>query len=133
MLLSQVQNLTLRSQKLGVLSSSQNGPPKSSSQTQSLCPSKAGSSSKGSSDPSESNRKGESPAPESRSTPVTRTSSIHHLITPGGISVECGKPGFCQSSVFSDRVIVGIPHEQSSDFISKFTYLLVLDVAQDFD
>ncbi|KAI2532409.1 PHC3 isoform 1, partial [Pan troglodytes] len=31
-----VQNLTLRSQKLGVLSSSQNGPPKSTSQTQSL-------------------------------------------------------------------------------------------------
>ncbi|XP_014167768.1 polyhomeotic-like protein 3 [Geospiza fortis] len=83
---TQVQNLTLRSQKLGVLSSSQNGPPKSSSQTQSLCPSKAGSSSKGSSDPSESNRKGESPAPECRSTPVTRTSSIHHLITPASYS-----------------------------------------------
>ncbi|KAL9844702.1 polyhomeotic-like protein 3 isoform 1-T1 [Geothlypis trichas] len=83
---TQVQNLTLRSQKLGVLSSSQNGPPKSSSQTQSLCPSKAGSSSKGSSDPSESNRKGESPAPESRSTAVTRTSSIHHLITPASYS-----------------------------------------------
>ncbi|KAI1236001.1 hypothetical protein IHE44_0002095 [Lamprotornis superbus] len=82
---TQVQNLTLRSQKLGVLSSSQNGPPKSSSQSQSLCPSKAVSSSKGSqADPSESNRKGESPAPECRSTPVTRTSSIHHLITPGG-------------------------------------------------
>ncbi|XP_030082858.2 polyhomeotic-like protein 3 isoform X4 [Serinus canaria] len=84
---TQVQNLTLRSQKLGVLSSSQNGPPKSSSQTQSLCPSKAASSSKGSQpDPSESNRKGESPAPESRSTPVTRTSSIHHLITPASYS-----------------------------------------------
>uniref|UniRef100_A0A803V0D1 Polyhomeotic homolog 3 n=1 Tax=Ficedula albicollis TaxID=59894 RepID=A0A803V0D1_FICAL len=82
-----VQNLTLRSQKLGVLSSSQNGPPKSSSQSQSLCPSKAASSSKGSQpDPSESNRKGESPAPECRSTPVTRTSSIHHLITPASYS-----------------------------------------------
>ncbi|XP_031975519.1 polyhomeotic-like protein 3 isoform X4 [Corvus moneduloides] len=84
---TQVQNLTLRSQKLGVLSSSQNGPPKSSSQTQSLCPSKPVSSSKGSQpDPSESNRKGESPAPECRSTPVTRTSSIHHLITPASYS-----------------------------------------------
>ncbi|XP_056355208.1 polyhomeotic-like protein 3 isoform X3 [Oenanthe melanoleuca] len=84
---TQVQNLTLRSQKLGVLSSSQNGPPKSSSQSQSLCPSKAASSSKGSQpDPSESNRKGESPAPECRSTPVTRTSSIHHLITPASYS-----------------------------------------------
>ncbi|TRZ17382.1 hypothetical protein HGM15179_009741 [Zosterops borbonicus] len=84
---TQVQNLTLRSQKLGVLSSSQNGPPKSSSQSQSLCPSKAASSSKGSqAEPSDSNRKGESPAPESRSTPVTRTSSIHHLITPASYS-----------------------------------------------
>ncbi|XP_032924385.1 polyhomeotic-like protein 3 isoform X4 [Catharus ustulatus] len=84
---TQVQNLTLRSQKLGVLSSSQNGPPKSSSQSQSLCPSKAVSSSKGNqADPSESNRKGESPAPECRSTPVTRTSSIHHLITPASYS-----------------------------------------------
>ncbi|PKU30057.1 polyhomeotichypothetical protein [Limosa lapponica baueri] len=85
-----VQNLTLRSQKLGVLSSSQNGPPKSSSQSQSLslCPNKPVTSSKGSQpDPSESNRKGESPTPECRSTPVTRTSSIHHLIAPehGGL------------------------------------------------
>ncbi|RLW00629.1 hypothetical protein DV515_00008576, partial [Chloebia gouldiae] len=84
---TQVQNLTLRSQKLGVLSSSQNGPPKSSSPTQSLCPSKAVSSSKGSQpEPSESKRKGESPAAECRSTPVTRTSSIHHLITPASYS-----------------------------------------------
>ncbi|XP_030352321.1 polyhomeotic-like protein 3 isoform X4 [Strigops habroptila] len=86
---TQVQNLTLRSQKLGVLSSSQNGPPKSSSQTQSLslCPNKPVTSSKGSQpDPSESNRKGESPTPECRSTPVTRTSSIHHLITPASYS-----------------------------------------------
>ncbi|XP_071423127.1 polyhomeotic-like protein 3 isoform X2 [Pithys albifrons albifrons] len=86
---TQVQNLTLRSQKLGVLSSSQNGPPKSSSQTQSLslCPSKPVTSSKGSQpDPSESNRKGESPTPECRSTPVTRTSSIHHLVTPASYS-----------------------------------------------
>ncbi|KAM4659381.1 polyhomeotic-like protein 3 isoform 7-T10 [Amazona ochrocephala] len=86
---TQVQNLTLRSQKLGVLSSSQNGPPKSSSQTQSLslCPNKPVTSSKGSQpDPSESNRKGESPTPECRSTPVTRASSIHHLITPASYS-----------------------------------------------
>ncbi|KAJ7424867.1 Polyhomeotic-like protein 3 [Pitangus sulphuratus] len=86
---TQVQNLTLRSQKLGVLSSSQNGPPKSSTQSQSLslCPSKPVSSSKGSqADPNESNRKGESPTPECRSTPVTRTSSIHHLITPASYS-----------------------------------------------
>ncbi|XP_027747119.1 polyhomeotic-like protein 3 isoform X4 [Empidonax traillii] len=86
---TQVQNLTLRSQKLGVLSSSQNGPPKSSTQSQSLslCPSKPVSSSKGSqADPNESNRKGESPSPECRSTPVTRTSSIHHLITPASYS-----------------------------------------------
>nr|XP_026647892.1 polyhomeotic-like protein 3 isoform X5 [Zonotrichia albicollis] len=83
---TQVQNLTLRSQKLGVLSSSQNGPPKSSSQTQSVCPSKAGSSSKGSSEPPESSRKGESPAPEGRSTAVTRTSSIQHLIAPASYS-----------------------------------------------
>lgn len=39
----------------------------------------------------------------------------------------------CQGSVFSDHVMADILHEQSSDFISKFTYLLVLDVAQDFD
>ncbi|KFP23866.1 Polyhomeotic-like 3, partial [Colius striatus] len=86
---TQVQNLTLRSQKLGVLSSSQNGPPKSSGQTQSLslCPNKPVPGSKGSQpDPSESNRKGESPTPECRSTPVTRTSSIHHLITPASYS-----------------------------------------------
>ncbi|NXK94383.1 PHC3 protein, partial [Formicarius rufipectus] len=86
---TQVQNLTLRSQKLGVLSSSQNGPPKSSSQTQSLslCSNKPVTSSKGSQpDPSESNRKGESPTLECRSTPVTRTSSIHHLVTPASYS-----------------------------------------------
>ncbi|NXA07006.1 PHC3 protein, partial [Sapayoa aenigma] len=84
---TQVQNLTLRSQKLGVLSSSQNGPPKSSSQSLSLCPNRPVPSSKGSQpDPSESNRKGESPTPECRSTPVTRTSSIHHLITPASYS-----------------------------------------------
>ncbi|XP_066097984.1 polyhomeotic-like protein 3 isoform X9 [Saccopteryx bilineata] len=82
-----VQNLTLRSQKLGVLSSSQNGPPKSSSQTQSLtiCHNKTTvTSSKISQRDSspESNRKGESPSLESRSTAVTRTSSIHQLIAP---------------------------------------------------
>ncbi|NXD09717.1 PHC3 protein, partial [Nothocercus nigrocapillus] len=86
---TQVQNLTLRSQKLGVLSGSQNGPPKSSSQTQalSLCPPKPATSTKGSQpDSSESNRKSESPTPECRSTPVTRTPSIHQLITPASYS-----------------------------------------------
>ncbi|KAF6120962.1 polyhomeotic-like protein 3 [Phyllostomus discolor] len=84
---TQVQNLTLRSQKLGVLSSSQNGPPKSTSQTQSLtiCHNKTTvtSSKISQRDPSpENNRKGESPSLESRSTAVTRTSSIHQLIAP---------------------------------------------------
>eukprot|EP00070_Physeter_catodon_P019724 XP_023980133.1 polyhomeotic-like protein 3 isoform X8 [Physeter catodon] len=84
---TQVQNLTLRSQKLGVLSSSQNGPPKSTSQTQSLtiCHNKTTvtSSKISQRDPSpESNKKGESPSLESRSTAVTRTSSIHQLIAP---------------------------------------------------
>uniref|UniRef100_A0A8C4MMI8 Polyhomeotic homolog 3 n=1 Tax=Equus asinus TaxID=9793 RepID=A0A8C4MMI8_EQUAS len=84
---TQVQNLTLRSQKLGVLSSSQNGPPKSTSQTQSLtiCHNKTTvtSSKISQRDPSpESNKKGESPGLESRSTAVTRTSSIHQLIAP---------------------------------------------------
>ncbi|XP_058412345.1 polyhomeotic-like protein 3 isoform X5 [Diceros bicornis minor] len=84
---TQVQNLTLRSQKLGVLSSSQNGPPKSASQTQSLtiCHNKTTvtSSKISQRDPSpESNKKGESPGLESRSTAVTRTSSIHQLIAP---------------------------------------------------
>ncbi|XP_032486566.1 polyhomeotic-like protein 3 isoform X7 [Phocoena sinus] len=82
-----VQNLTLRSQKLGVLSSSQNGPPKSTSQTQSLtiCHNKTTvtSSKISQRDPSpESNKKGENPSLESRSTAVTRTSSIHQLIAP---------------------------------------------------
>uniref|UniRef100_A0A673TXX7 Polyhomeotic homolog 3 n=1 Tax=Suricata suricatta TaxID=37032 RepID=A0A673TXX7_SURSU len=82
-----VQNLTLRSQKLGVLSSSQNGPPKSTGQTQSLtiCHNKTTvtSSKISQRDPSpESNKKGESPSLESRSTAVTRTSSIHQLIAP---------------------------------------------------
>ncbi|XP_047642291.1 polyhomeotic-like protein 3 isoform X11 [Phacochoerus africanus] len=84
---TQVQNLTLRSQKLGVLSSSQNGPPKSTNQTQSLtiCHNKTTvtSSKISQRDPSpESNKKGESPSLESRSTAVTRTSSIHQLIAP---------------------------------------------------
>ncbi|KYO34085.1 polyhomeotic-like protein 3 [Alligator mississippiensis] len=84
-----VQNLTLRSQKPGVLSSSPTGQPKSSSQAQSLalCPNKTAISTKGSQpDPAESNRKGESPTSESRSTPVTRTSSIHQLIAPASYS-----------------------------------------------
>ncbi|XP_064234978.1 polyhomeotic-like protein 3 isoform X7 [Aotus nancymaae] len=86
-----VQNLTLRSQKLGVLSSSQNGPPKSTSQTQSLtiCHNKTTvtSSKISQRDPSpESNKKAESPSLESRSTAVTRTSSIHQLIAPASYS-----------------------------------------------
>uniref|UniRef100_A0A8I3X2D2 Polyhomeotic homolog 3 n=1 Tax=Callithrix jacchus TaxID=9483 RepID=A0A8I3X2D2_CALJA len=88
---TQVQNLTLRSQKLGVLSSSQNSPPKSTSQTQSLtiCHNKTTvtSSKISQRDPSpESNKKGESPSLESRSTAVTRTSSIHQLIAPASYS-----------------------------------------------
>ncbi|XP_064234977.1 polyhomeotic-like protein 3 isoform X6 [Aotus nancymaae] len=88
---TQVQNLTLRSQKLGVLSSSQNGPPKSTSQTQSLtiCHNKTTvtSSKISQRDPSpESNKKAESPSLESRSTAVTRTSSIHQLIAPASYS-----------------------------------------------
>ncbi|XP_053456145.1 polyhomeotic-like protein 3 isoform X1 [Nycticebus coucang] len=88
---AQVQNLTLRSQKLGVLPSSQNGPPKSTSQTQSLtiCHNKTTvtSSKISQRDPSpENNKKGESPSLESRSTAVTRTSSIHQLIAPASYS-----------------------------------------------
>ncbi|XP_048362087.1 polyhomeotic-like protein 3 isoform X2 [Sphaerodactylus townsendi] len=82
---TQVQNLTLRSQKLGVLTSSQNGSPKSSSQAQALamCPNKPITSTKASqSDPLESKRKGDSPTAEPRSPAVTRTSSIHQLIAP---------------------------------------------------
>ncbi|KAM9038021.1 polyhomeotic-like protein 3 isoform X4 [Sarcophilus harrisii] len=86
-----VQNLTLCSQKLGVLSSSQNGPPKSSSQAQSLtiCHNKTTVTSSKTSqrDASpESHKKGESPSLESRSTAVTRTSSIHQLIAPASYS-----------------------------------------------
>ncbi|XP_027731772.1 polyhomeotic-like protein 3 isoform X4 [Vombatus ursinus] len=88
---TQVQNLTLCSQKLGVLSSSQNGPPKNSSQAQSLtiCHNKTTVTSSKTSqrDASpESNKKGESPSLESRSTAVTRTSSIHQLIAPAAYS-----------------------------------------------
>ncbi|XP_054839133.1 polyhomeotic-like protein 3 isoform X3 [Eublepharis macularius] len=86
---TQVQNLTLRSQKLGVLSSSQNGSPKSSSQAQTLavCPNKPITSTKASqSDPLESKRKGDSPTTEPRSPAVTRTSSIHQLIAPASYS-----------------------------------------------
>ncbi|XP_044525483.1 polyhomeotic-like protein 3 [Gracilinanus agilis] len=88
---TQVQNLTLRSQKLGVLSSSQNGPPKNSSQAQSLtiCHNKTTVTSSKTSqrDASpESHKKGESPSLESRSTAVTRTSSIHQLIAPASYS-----------------------------------------------
>lgn len=75
-----------------MLSSSQNGPPKSTGQTQSLtiCHNKTTvtSSKISQRDPSpESIRKGESPSLESRSTAVTRTSSIHQLIAPGGIKL----------------------------------------------
>ncbi|XP_025025213.1 polyhomeotic-like protein 3 isoform X2 [Python bivittatus] len=84
-----VQNLTLRSQKLGVLSSSQNGTPKSCSQPQTLavCPSKPVTSAKASqSDLLESKRKGDSPNAEPRSPAVTRTSSIHQLMAPASYS-----------------------------------------------
>ncbi|XP_036045387.1 polyhomeotic-like protein 3 isoform X5 [Onychomys torridus] len=87
---AQVQNLTLRSQKLGVLSSSQNGPPKSAGQTQSLtiCHNKTTvtSSKISQRDPSPESKKGGSPSLESRSTAVTRTSSIHQLIAPASYS-----------------------------------------------
>ncbi|CAM4715935.1 unnamed protein product [Lepidochelys kempii] len=86
---TQVQNLTLRSQKLGVLCGSQNGPPKSNSQAQSLalCTNKTVTGTKASQlDSPDSNRKGESPTSECRSTSVTRTSSIHQLITPASYS-----------------------------------------------
>ncbi|XP_032754454.1 polyhomeotic-like protein 3 isoform X1 [Rattus rattus] len=87
---AQVQNLTLRSQKLGVLSSSQNGPPKSAGQTQSLtiCHNKTTvtSSKISQRDPSPESKKGGSPGLESRSTAVTRTSSIHQLIAPASYS-----------------------------------------------
>ncbi|KAJ7324169.1 hypothetical protein JRQ81_017189 [Phrynocephalus forsythii] len=86
---TQVQNLTVRSQKLGVLSSSQNGSPKSSSQAQMLavCPNKPVTSTKASqSDPPEGKRKGDSPTAEPRSPAVPRTSSIHQLITPASYS-----------------------------------------------
>ncbi|XP_052036646.1 polyhomeotic-like protein 3 isoform X3 [Apodemus sylvaticus] len=88
---AQVQNLTLRSQKLGVLSSSQNGSPKSAGQTQSLtiCHNKTTvtSSKISQRDPSPESAKGGSPGLESRSTAVTRTSSIHQLIAPGTLEV----------------------------------------------
>nr|CAC93885.1 polyhomeotic 3 [Mus musculus] len=87
---AQVQNLTLRSQKLGVLSSSQNGSPKSAGQTQSLtiCHNKTTvtSSKISQRDPSPESKKGGSPGLESRSTAVTRTSSIHQLIAPASYS-----------------------------------------------
>ncbi|KAM5335412.1 polyhomeotic-like protein 3 isoform 6-T6 [Glossophaga mutica] len=105
---TQVQNLTLRSQKLGVLSSSQNGPPKSTSQTQSLtiCHNKTTvtSSKISQRDPSpENNRKGESPSLESRSTAVTRTSSIHQLIAPEEGVRESTK-SFSFSSAFESHL-----------------------------
>ncbi|XP_036902446.1 polyhomeotic-like protein 3 isoform X7 [Sturnira hondurensis] len=103
-----VQNLTLRSQKLGVLSSSQNGPPKSTSHTQSLtiCHNKTTvtSSKISQRDPSpENNRKGESPSLESRSTAVTRTSSIHQLIAPEEGVRESTK-SFSFSSAFESHL-----------------------------
>ncbi|XP_039193699.1 polyhomeotic-like protein 3 isoform X4 [Crotalus tigris] len=83
-----VQNLTLRSQKLGVLSASQNGTPKSSCQPQTLavCPSKSVTSAKASQSDLESRRKGDSPNAEPRSPAVTRTSSIHQLMAPASYS-----------------------------------------------
>ncbi|ETE69843.1 Polyhomeotic-like protein 3 [Ophiophagus hannah] len=83
-----VQNLTLRSQKLGVLSTSQNGTPKSSSQPQTLavCPSKSVTGAKASQSDLEGKRKGDSPNAEPRSPAVTRTSSIHQLMAPASYS-----------------------------------------------
>ncbi|XP_070609715.1 polyhomeotic-like protein 3 isoform X5 [Erythrolamprus reginae] len=83
-----VQNLTLRSQKLGALSTSQNGTPKTSSQPQALavCPSKSVTGTKASQSDLESKRKGDSPNVEPRSPAVTRTSSIHQLMAPASYS-----------------------------------------------
>ncbi|XP_070609714.1 polyhomeotic-like protein 3 isoform X4 [Erythrolamprus reginae] len=85
---TQVQNLTLRSQKLGALSTSQNGTPKTSSQPQALavCPSKSVTGTKASQSDLESKRKGDSPNVEPRSPAVTRTSSIHQLMAPASYS-----------------------------------------------
>ncbi|XP_029471001.1 polyhomeotic-like protein 3 isoform X3 [Rhinatrema bivittatum] len=75
---TQVQNLTLRGQ--------QNGPPKTIGQSQPLAINhKTTASISKVSQPDlspESNKKGESPGPESRSTAVTRPSSVHPLIAP---------------------------------------------------
>nr|XP_033813967.1 LOW QUALITY PROTEIN: polyhomeotic-like protein 3 [Geotrypetes seraphini] len=75
---TQVQNLTVRGQ--------QNGPQKTISQSQPLAVShKATTSVSKVSHPDlspESNKKGESPGPELRSTTVTRPSSLHPLIAP---------------------------------------------------
>lgn len=40
---------------------------------------------------------------------------------------------FCQSPMLFDCVLLDIPHEESLMFNSKFTYLLIVDVTQDFD
>ncbi|XP_030072640.1 polyhomeotic-like protein 3 [Microcaecilia unicolor] len=75
---TQVQNLTVRGQ--------QNGPPKTTGQSQPLAIShKATTSVSKVNQPDlspENNKKGESPGPESRSTAVTRPSSLHPLIAP---------------------------------------------------
>lgn len=101
----QVQNLTLRSQKLGVLSSPQNGSPKSNSQAQTLavCANKPVTSTKASqSDPVESKRKGDSPTAEPRSPAVTRTSNIHQLIAPGRMESSPFKKWVVLNKIFSD-------------------------------
>lgn len=111
----QVQNLTLRSQKLGVLSSPQNGSPKSNSQAQTLavCANKPVTSTKASqSDPVESKRKGDSPTAEPQSPAVTRTSNIHQLIAPGRM----------ESSPFKKWVVLNTRY--SLIFSQYFRYVL---------
>ncbi|XP_053316816.1 polyhomeotic-like protein 3 [Spea bombifrons] len=82
---TQVQNLTLRNQPMIEMSCSQGSPPKISNPDQPLaiCHKTTITSSKAihSDLSSENTRKGESPAPESRCTAVTRA-GLHQLITP---------------------------------------------------
>ncbi|XP_072264187.1 polyhomeotic-like protein 3 isoform X3 [Pyxicephalus adspersus] len=82
---TQVQNLTLRSPPILEISCPQSSPPKISNQDQPLamCHKTTVTSSKAlHADSTETMRKGESPASESRCTAVTRTASLHQLIAP---------------------------------------------------
>ncbi|KAM4694045.1 polyhomeotic-like protein 3 [Discoglossus pictus] len=82
---TQVQNLTLRNQPVLEMSCPQNSPPKMNSHDQlAICHKTTVTSSKAIHTDSlyDHNRKGESPGSESRCTAVTRTSSLHQLITP---------------------------------------------------